>query len=46
MFHKKKRRSMLDMDMDFDMYSVIKAVAVGTIIYQAAKFMLHELADD
>jgi ribosome-associated toxin RatA of RatAB toxin-antitoxin module len=48
MFLKKKRKSMLgmDMDMDFDMASVLKAVAVGTVIYQAAKFMIHEMTDD
>lgn len=48
MFHKKKRRSMLgmDMDMDMDVASVLKAVAVGAVIYQAAKFMIHEMTED
>jgi len=48
MFHKKKRKSMLgiDMDMDMDMASMLKAVAVGAVIYQAAKFMIHEMTDD
>ncbi len=48
MFQRKKRKSMLgmDMDMDFDMVSVFKAVAVGAVIYQAAKFMINEMTDD
>ncbi|HWR09380.1 hypothetical protein [Sporomusa sp.] len=48
MFHKKKRKSMLgmDMDMDMDVTSVLKAVAVGAVIYQAAKFMIHEMTED
>ncbi|TWH46432.1 MULTISPECIES: hypothetical protein [Sporomusa] len=46
MFHKKKRNSMLNMDMDFDMTSMLKVVAVGAFIYQAAKFMINEIIDD
>ena len=48
MFHKKKRNSVLgmDMDMDFDMTSMLKVVAVGAVIYQAAKFMINEMIDD
>lgn len=48
MFHRKRRKSIMDMgmDMDFDMTSVIKAVAVGAVIYQAAKFMINEMTDD
>jgi ribosome-associated toxin RatA of RatAB toxin-antitoxin module len=48
MFHKKRRNSLLgmDMDMDFDMTSMLKAVAVGAIIYQAAKMMINEMIDD
>ncbi|CVK21748.1 MULTISPECIES: hypothetical protein [Sporomusa] len=44
MFHRKKHKSL--MDMDIGLTSVLKAVAVGTVIYQAAKFMINELADD
>ncbi|SDD98328.1 hypothetical protein [Sporomusa acidovorans] len=48
MFHRKKRKSMLgmDMDMDFDMTSMLKVVAVGAVIYQAAKFMINEMTSD
>lgn len=47
MFYKKKRNSMLgmDMDMNMDVTSVLKALAVGAVIYQAAKFMIHEITD-
>ena len=48
MFRKKRRNSMLgmNMDMDFDMTSMFKVVAVGAVIYQAAKFMINEMIDD
>ena len=48
MFHKKRRNSMfgMDMDMDFDMTSMLKVVAVGAIMYHAAKFMITEMVDD
>ncbi|WP_371364774.1 hypothetical protein SRRS_53500 [Sporomusa rhizae] len=48
MFHRKKRKSMLgmDWDMDMDMGSMLKAVALGAVIYQAAKFMFHDMTDD
>lgn len=46
MFHRKKRNSMLNMDMDLDMTSMLKVVAVGAVIYHAAKFMVNEIIDD
>lgn len=46
MFHRKKHKSLMDMDMDIGITSVLKAVAVGAVIYQAAKFMINELAED
>ncbi|WP_371375335.1 hypothetical protein [Sporomusa aerivorans] len=48
MFYRKKRKSVLgmDMDMDFDVASVLKAVAVGAVVYQAAKFMIQGITDD
>lgn len=48
MFYRKKRKSMLgmDMDMDFDMTSMLKVVAVGAVIYHAAKFMINEMTND
>jgi hypothetical protein len=36
----------MDMDMDFDMTSMLKAVAVGAFVYHAAKFMINEMIDD
>jgi hypothetical protein len=48
LFHKKRRHPLLgmDMDMDFDMTSMLKVVAVGALMYQAAKFMITEMIDD
>ncbi|WP_425059340.1 hypothetical protein SCACP_40230 [Sporomusa carbonis] len=46
MFTRKKRKSLMDMDMNLDIASMLKAVAVGAVIYQAAKFMIHEMTDD
>lgn len=48
MFHRKKHKSMMgmDMDLDLDMTSMLKVVAVGAVIYHAAKFMINEMIDD
>lgn len=46
MFYRKKRKSLLGMDTDLDMTSMLKVVAVGAVIYHAAKFMIHEMTDD
>lgn len=46
MLHRKKQKSLMDMDFDIGITSVLKAVAVGAVIYQAAKFMINEIADD
>lgn len=48
LFQKKRRNSLLgmDMNMDFDMPSMLKVVAVGAIMYHAARFMITEMIDD
>ena len=48
MFHRKKRNSLLgmNMDMDLNMTSMFKIVAASTVIYQAAKFMINEIIAD
>jgi hypothetical protein len=36
----------MDMNMDMDMTSMLKTIAAGVVIYQAAKFMVQEMTDD
>jgi len=50
MFLKRQGHSLMDMDMDMDMdfhmKSMVKMVVAGVVLYQAAKFVMHQLRDD
>ena len=45
MFLNRKRNLMMDMDMDMDMKSMVKVAVVGVVIYQATKYVMHQLMD-
>lgn len=48
MFFRKKRHSIMgmNMDADMDMMSAIKIVAAGALIYHTARFMFKEMIDE
>ena len=47
MFLKRKRNSMMDMDLDMDIHmkSMVKVAVVGVVIYQATKFVINQFMD-
>ncbi len=46
MFLRKKRNLMMDMNMDVNMKSMVKVAMAGLVIYQAAKFAMHQFVDE
>lgn len=50
MFLNSKHKSIFgkhrEIPMDVDVLSVVKVAAAGAVLYQAARFMLHEITHD
>lgn len=46
MFLNRRRNSMMDMDMNMDMKSMVKVAVAGVVMYQAAKFVMSQFMDE